>query len=150
MGTIDRFICIDDDSINNLICRLSIKRAFKEAEIQTFEAPKKGLEFIQNEYSKTESETTTVLLLDVNMPGWSGWDFLDNFEKLENVIKKQFRIYMLSSSVDPKDKARARLNKFVVDCIEKPLSDASLQSMKYQLPNYNDKFITAALPTVLY
>jgi len=63
------------------------------------------------------------------MPIWSGWDFLDNFEKLDDKIKKQIRIYMLSSSVDPGDEQRAGKNKNVADYIEKPLTQEIIHSI---------------------
>ena len=98
-----------------------------EAEIQTFNFPVKGFEYITKEYSNTDNPT--VLLLDINMPTWSGWDFLDNFEKLDEKIKKQFKIYMLSSSIDTNDKQRAKENKNVVNYIEKPLSEKTVLSI---------------------
>ncbi len=66
------------------------------------------------------------------MPTWSGWDFLDNFEKLDEKIKSQIKIYILSSSIDASDKHRARENKNVVDYIEKPLSEKTVFSMLEQ------------------
>jgi response regulator RpfG family c-di-GMP phosphodiesterase len=56
------------------------------------------------------------------MPTWSGWDFLDKFEMLDAQIKNQIKVYMLSSSVDPKDMEKAKANSNVVDYIVKPLN----------------------------
>jgi len=73
------------------------------------------------------------------MPIWSGWDFLDNFEMLDEKIKRQIKIYIISSSIDTSDKQRARENKNVVDYIEKPLSEKMVSSMLEQqwLPQTN-------------
>ncbi|MEP6948452.1 MAG: response regulator [Ginsengibacter sp.] len=119
-----RFIVIDDDQINNLYCRIIIKQAAGELEIKTFDIPEKGFEYITKEYSNNKNPT--VLFLDINMPTWSGWDFLDNFEKLDENIKKQIKIYILSSSVDPADHQQAMDNKYVVGYIEKPLSELTV------------------------
>ena len=122
-----RFIIIDNDPVNNLLCSLTIKEVAGEVEIQTFNLPVKGFEYIAAEYLNTKN--ITFLLLDINMPTWSGWDFLDNFEKLDEKIKRQIKIYILSSSIDVSDKHRARENKNVVDYIEKPLSQQTVFSM---------------------
>lgn len=127
MKTPIRFIVIDDDKINNLYCRILIEQAVNEPDIQIFNIPEKGFEYIAKEYSK--GENPTVLFLDINMPTWSGWEFLDNFEKLDKNIKKQIIIYMLSSSVDLADRQQAEDNKYVAGYIEKPLSELNVLSI---------------------
>jgi len=132
-----RFIIVDNDPVNNLLCSLTIKDAAGEVEIQTFNFPVKAFEYITN--SDPHTDDFTVLLLDINMPIWSGWDFLDNFEMLDEKIKRQVKIYIISSSIDTSDKQRARENKNVVDYIEKPLSEKTVSSMLEQqwLPQTN-------------
>jgi two-component SAPR family response regulator len=120
MSTPTRFIVIDDDLTNNLLCSIVIKKATHVSEVQTFNFPEKGFEYISTQYK--ENENPTVLFLDINMPSWTGWDFLKNFETLDEKIKKSFHIYMLSSSLDPVDIARAKSNQNVIDYIVKPLN----------------------------
>ena len=122
-----RFIIIDNDPVNNFLCSLTIRDVQDEVEIQTFNFPVKGFKYLAKEYVNTTK--LTVLLLDINMPIWSGWDFLDNFEKLDAKIKKQIKIYILSSSIDANDKQRASENKNVLDYIEKTLSEKTVLSM---------------------
>ena len=118
------FIVIDDDPINNTLCRLIIKKVAPQADIQTFNIPEEGFAYISEHY--LTNDNPTVLFLDINMPTWSGWDFLEHYEKLDNQIKKQIQIHMLSSSVDPNDKKRAADNKNVEGFIEKPLTKEAL------------------------
>ncbi|MEO6329103.1 MAG: response regulator [Ginsengibacter sp.] len=125
-----RFIIIDNDPVNNLLCTLTIKEIAGDVEIKTFNLPVKGFEYIAAEYLNTEN--ITFLLLDINMPGWSGWDFLDHFEKLDDKIMRQIKIYLLSSSIDANDKHRAKENKNVVGYIEKPLSEKNVFAMLEQ------------------
>ena len=122
-----RFIIIDNDPVNNLLCSLTIKDVQDAAEIQAFNFSIDGFNYLAKEHAGTTSPS--VLLLDINMAGWSGWDFLDNFEKLDDKIKRQIKIYILSSSIDVNDKHRAKENKNVVDYIEKPLSEKKVLSM---------------------
>ena len=125
-----RFIIVDNDPVNNLLCSLTIRDVAREAEIETFDFPVKAFEHIAATHLNTDD--VTVLLLDINMPLWSGWDFLDNFEMLDEKIKRQIKIYIISSSIDTSDKHRARDNKNVVDYIEKPLSQKTVSSMLEQ------------------
>ena len=125
-----RFIIVDNDPVNNLLCSLTIRDVAREAEIHTFNFPVKAFEHITTGHLNTDD--VTVLLLDINMPIWSGWDFLDNFEMLDEKTKRQIKIYIISSSIDTSDKHRARENKNVVDYIEKPLSEKTVSSMLEQ------------------
>ncbi len=135
MRTPTRFIIIDDDPVNNFLCNMIIKEAAGEIEIKTFEVPEKGFEYIATEYANNKN--AAILLLDINMPTCSGWEFLDNFEKLDEKIKNQIKIYMLSSSIDSVDKQRALKNKYVMDYIEKPLSQ---QTVRWMLENEKKAF----------
>ena len=122
-----RFIIVDNDPVNNLLCSLAIKDAAANADIVAFTNPLKAFEYIST-YNESNN-CMNILLLDINMPIWSGWDFADHFEKLEEKIKKSFKIYMLSSSIDNNDKLRALENKNVVAYIEKPLTEEKVFSM---------------------
>src|SRR5688572_16419619 len=122
-----RFIIIDNDPVNNLLCRLAIEDAVVDADILDFTDPLKAFEYI-SAYSESD-HPMNVLLLDINMNIWSGWDFADRFEKLGEKVKKHFKIYMLSSSIDNNDKLRAIENKNVEDYIEKPLTEQKVFSL---------------------
>ena len=122
-----RFIIIDNDPVNNLLCGLAIKDAVFDADILDFTNPIKAFEYISAENGSNNHKN--ILLLDINLPIWSGWDFADQFEKLDENIKNRFKIYMLSSSIDNNDKLRAAENKNVVDYIEKPLTERKVLSL---------------------
>ena len=67
-----------------------------------------------------------VIFLDLNMPGYSGWDFLYDFEKLQKQITKKVDVYIISSSVDPKDKQLADKYDFVKTFVSKPIKTETL------------------------
>ena len=122
-----RFIIIDNDPVNNMLCGLAIRDAVSDADILDFTSPLKAFEYIST-YNESNNGMN-ILLVDINMPIWSGWDFADHFEKLDEKIKKHFKIYMLSSSIDINDKQRAVENKNVADYIEKPLTEQKVSSL---------------------
>jgi response regulator RpfG family c-di-GMP phosphodiesterase len=131
-----RIIVIDDDLINNMICRQTIKSTNPDLETLTFNIPEKGFEYVEKEYTAIDKEQFTILFLDINMPTWSGWEFLDNFDNLDVKIKEQIKIYMLSSSVDLKDMERAQNNKNVVDYLVKPLKKTTFLEILEKSSNF--------------
>ena len=115
-----RFIIVDNDPVNNLLCDLAIKDAVVDNDFLAFTDPLKAFEYVSAD--NQNNGCRNILLLDINMPIWSGWDFVDHFDKLDEKIKDSYKVFMLSSSIDNNDKQRAVENKNVVDYIEKPLT----------------------------
>jgi CheY-like chemotaxis protein len=130
-NTTPDFIVIDDDRVNNKICRRIIHNVAPEAEIQTFFDPNAGLVHIQSSYG-TYDANAVILLLDINMPTLFGWEVLEEFKKFSVIIRQHFKIFMLTSSVDPGDKERASDNPLIAGYIEKPLTILKVKAMLYQ------------------
>jgi CheY-like chemotaxis protein len=124
------FIIVDDDPIINLISPKIINQVYPEARVVTFDDPDLALTYIKSTYKKV-CASNALLLLDINMPTLSGWEFLDAFEKLDIRVKGRIKIYMLSYSLDPKDRERASKNKNVLGYMEKPLTKESLKTIFY-------------------
>lgn len=112
MKTPQRFIVVDDDPLNNLLCNSLIKKVFGNTDIKLFEEPEASLKYIQRAYDPG-SPIPTVLFLDINMPTMTGWNFLEVFKSFNEQIRQQFTIYILSSSIDHNDKDKAESNPSV-------------------------------------
>lgn len=128
MGKPIDFILIDDDPVNNFLSEIIIGNVFPDARISAFTDPRKGLDHILN-IPYTQSREMPVLLLDLTMPHMTGWEFLQHFEDADLPGKEQLQIYILSSSVNPADKEKARQNAFVKAFLEKPLSEEILSEL---------------------
>ncbi|MEO6849458.1 MAG: response regulator [Mucilaginibacter sp.] len=121
IDTVNSFMLVDDDSINNMLCTYLIEDAFENADIESFEKPLLALDAIKNGIDEPGKNAPTVLFLDINMPMMSGWDFLDVYKDFSDNIHKRFTIYILSSSVDHRDEERAINNPLVAGFLSKPL-----------------------------
>ncbi len=127
-----RYMVVDDDTTNNMICQFTIKRFDKEAEIKMFTIPEDALASIKEEYSETRGALPTVLFLDVNMPSMTGWDFLDAFLQFEEWVKDQFTIYILSSSIEDFTE-EAKTYPFIQGFLSKPLKITHLEGVRKAL-----------------
>jgi response regulator RpfG family c-di-GMP phosphodiesterase len=107
-----------------MISTMVIEDALGEAEINVFTKPEEGLVFMRENVTGP-----TVLFLDINMPKLTGWEFLEKYEALSDEVKTNTNIYMLSSSLDRRDKARATTNKYVQGFIAKPLDFETIISI---------------------
>ncbi len=131
MAQTNRFIVIDDDALNNKICTVCIEKIDKDADVITFTDPAEGFAYVSTEYARTDHTHNVTLFLDINMPALNGWEWLDLFDKLDEKIKARVKIYILSSSVDKRDMERAKLNKYVVYYLIKPLTRESISLITY-------------------
>lgn len=119
MGKVVKYIIVDDDSGSNILCEILLNHALGDIDIKSFTSPEDGLEFIGNRYVNDIGHT--ILLLDINMPSLNGWEFLEAFDKFSEKVKTQISIYMVSSSIDHRDKAKAKANRSIRAFLSKPL-----------------------------
>ena len=121
MGFKSRVFIIDDDPIHQRITQIMITKNELFDEYTSYTEAQKAIDFLQDNYENIEI-LPDVILLDLNMPEVDGWDFLDVFEDFKQKLKKEIRVYIVSSSVDEKDMLRSKSFESVVGFISKPLS----------------------------
>ncbi len=71
----------------------------------------------------------SIILLDLNMPIMNGWEFLEDFIKISNDNREGITVYIISSSVDPRDLERIKNYEVVSNYILKPISTEDLRKV---------------------
>src|SRR6185295_15761919 len=112
---------VDDDTVYQFTASRTLKATKLTDQILQFPNGQEALEFLTS-HSGDATKLPDTIFLDINMPVTDGWMFLDEFKKLKTEFAKEMRIYMVSSSIDPRDLNRARSNAEVSDYVEKPIS----------------------------
>jgi len=128
---INDYIIVDDDPVNNLICKLVIEKFDSNARVKVFQEPEIGLAYLQS-CKKYEGDRKMIIFLDVNMPTMTGWDFLDEFLKFDTSIKKMFKVYILTSAIEDFDPEKVRY-PMVKAFLSKPLRKATMQDLDLNL-----------------
>ncbi len=119
---------IDDNEIDNLINQKMIEAASITENIYTHTGAKSAIEFLRNieKLDVVDHVLPDVIFLDIDMPLMDGFQFLEEFEKLSNVIKRKCKIVMLTSSINPQDFSRSKKYENVKLYLNKPLSHDNL------------------------
>jgi len=122
-----RVFIIDDDPIHQRIAQIMIEKHKLFDECFTYAEAENALLFLKENVKNTNT-LPEVILLDLNMPVVDGWDFLEAFEKFQQNLSKSIRIFIVTSSVDEKDRLRSQTFPFVMGFISKPLSPDIIRS----------------------
>jgi CheY-like chemotaxis protein len=106
------------------IIKRHVAKACPDAELISY---KNGVEAIEGFKTLiTGAALFDVILLDINMPIMDGWQFLSVLEEAFPEIGKKVDIYVVSTSLDIRDKERALADKNVKEYISKPIPTEKL------------------------
>ena len=123
-------LLVDDDSVCNSINKIILNKKFgtdTEYEIVSYISPLEGFNYL----SKILSENTfekVIILLDINMPEMTGWEFLDEYSQLPE-RKTEVVIFILTSSVNQGDIDTAAENNNVMGFMTKPLTSENAEKL---------------------
>jgi CheY-like chemotaxis protein len=111
MKRLNSILLIDDDMATNFVSKMLIKKSGVTDHIETALNGQLAIEYLTNvgNYEKSDGilPKPMLILLDINMPVMDGWEFAEAFSKLDVSQKSDVVIVMLTSSLNPDDKARA-------------------------------------------
>ncbi|HQE33365.1 MAG TPA: response regulator [Flavobacterium alvei] len=128
---LNKILCIDDDQITLMLCKMVIAKATFSNEIATAKNGEDALNFFDT--LKTSDKTITkpeLIFLDLNMPIMSGWEFLDAFNTEKYAEFHNTKIIILSSTIDPGDLEKSKKYPLVIDFLPKPISKEMLEYLK--------------------
>ncbi len=115
-------LLVDDDEINNFISIKLIKKALLNTEIIACLNGKFAIDQLVEIQRNDPSKLPDYILLDINMPIMNGWEFLDEYKRLNIDPSGKSKIFIISSSVFSNDINKARSYPLVKDFISKPLN----------------------------
>lgn len=119
---------IDDDDVFQLIIRKQIEMNNFEFEILTFSNGQEAINFLNYNRDK-RNLLPDLIMLDVNMPIKDGWEFLEEYQLLNDDIKSSINLYMVASSVIQSDIDKAHRDENILAFISKPITNQQLKEM---------------------
>src|SRR3954465_1239272 len=122
-------LLVDDDEINNFISIKLIKKALLNTEIMACLNGKFAIDQLAEIQRKDPAKLPDYILLDINMPIMNGWEFLDEYKRINLDPLGKSKIYIISSSVFSNDINKARSYPLVKDFISKPLNVEKIKEL---------------------
>ncbi len=114
-------VVVDDDRIYQFTARKTMEATGLVEDVLIFSNGKEALDYFQQPHF-TDATLPDVIFLDINMPVVDGWKFLEEFGLLSYTGLAFIPIYIVSSSVDEYDMAKAKSLAAVREYIIKPIN----------------------------
>ncbi|RDC62125.1 response regulator [Adhaeribacter pallidiroseus] len=114
-------LLIDDDAITNFLHKRTLDSTQLTRTIQVAETVQEAITLLKNP-GWAEQEKTELIFLDLNLPGLTGWDFIEEYKKIESGNDNPPVIIILSASVNYDDEKKAKAMAEVAEFRRKPLT----------------------------
>jgi CheY-like chemotaxis protein len=121
-GAYQQIILIDDDRITNTLSIRMLSKYAPDLSVEVFEDIDTAIAHV----SQLTNPENYLILLDLNFPVKSGWDFLDAYQHMAH----KANVVVLTSSIDESDKRRALSYVTVRKFLSKPLNAALIEQLK--------------------
>src|SRR5476649_1859916 len=116
-------LLIDDNYIDNFVTRKILEGSKFAETIIVVRTATEAITALANGTVKPD-----VIFVDVRMPMMGGFEFLEEYAKID-IDKENIKIYMLSSSLDPTDMKKSIDNKYITQFIHKPLTQKAIEDL---------------------
>jgi len=137
---------IDDNPDDNFFHeRVIRKNNFTDCIIKK-ESAVDALTYLKDKSNRDEDQID-IIFLDINMPAMNGWEFLEEYNKLDKELQQGIVIVMLTTSESEEDKKKALKWGFASDFRTKPLTKEMLDEI---IEKYFVKICIPLITAALY
>jgi CheY-like chemotaxis protein len=125
-------LMIDDDEPTNFFNRIIVEETGCARHVRIAQSGQEALDYlIQSEKPDADPElfpSPDLIFLDINMPAMNGWEFLEEYRKLE-IAPQKIIMVMLTTSLFPDDLVRAKAHNEISGFENKPLTQEKLEAV---------------------
>jgi len=119
---------VDDDDIFNILHADLIHQVVPNAKITEFISSKSALIFL-TEAIHANTPLPDFLFIDIRMPEMSGLELVEELIKLKLDLFQNTKIYIITSSLDDRDREKSLAYPIVTDFLVKMISQETIEKI---------------------
>jgi CheY-like chemotaxis protein len=126
-------LVIDDDEPTNFFTQMILEESGCTNHIKIVQSGQEALDYLSSSAQPGCDENRypcpDLILLDINMPAMNGWEFLEEYKKLNKEHRTEIMTVMLTTSLFPEDMVRAKELPEISGFENKPLTIEKLEKI---------------------
>jgi len=119
---------IDDSEIDVLVSRRLMELTHFASHVTITSSGEEAVDFLKNEVLNAE-QAPELILLDMHLPGMSGFDFINVLKGLPGFILEKTKVVIMSAYQKQEEIDKLFENKFIAGKLEKPITQESLRKL---------------------
>lgn len=132
MNQLESAFIVDDDPIHQFGMKVLLRKLEFSKEVMVFHNGQEAMDALLDMLGIGQ-QFPSIIFLDLNMPIKDGWGFLDDFVKIPHQNREKVMVYVVSSSINPRDQERAREYEGVSNYMVKPVNESELKRILIEL-----------------
>ena len=129
-------LLVDDDADCNFFHQRLLKKIDCTEQIDIVSNGEEAINYI-SENIKNKKDNPDLILLDINMPKMNGWEFMEQYNKIDISNKGKILLIMLTTSLNPDDKIKAQKYPDIKDLYGKYLDEKLMNKiLKKYFPDF--------------